>query len=66
MASIEIRPDGPLAVSGPFDLIDASGKPVVHAELTVKLCRCGGSHNRPFCDKSHERLGFEQEAPESS
>src|SRR5689334_3096211 len=58
MASIEIRPDGPLAISGPFELRDASGEPVVHAELTVKLCRCGGSQNKPFCDGTHKRNGF--------
>jgi CDGSH-type Zn-finger protein len=57
MATIEIRPDGPLAVSGPFELTDAAGKPVVHAELTVKLCRCGGSQNKPFCDGTHRRNG---------
>lgn len=58
MASIEIRPDGPLGVTGPFELIDGAGKPVVHAELTVKLCRCGGSQNKPFCDGTHRRNGF--------
>ena len=58
MASIEIRPDGPLQVTGPFDLKDAAGKEVVHAELTVKLCRCGGSQNKPFCDGTHRRNGF--------
>jgi CDGSH-type Zn-finger protein len=55
---IEVRPDGPLAVSGPFELKDAAGKPIVHAELTVKLCRCGGSQNKPFCDGTHRRNGF--------
>jgi CDGSH-type Zn-finger protein len=58
MASIEIRPDGPLAVSGPFELKNADGKPVVHAEVTAKLCRCGGSQNKPFCDGTHKRNGF--------
>lgn len=58
MASIELRPDGPLAVSGAFELKDAAGKEIVHAELTVKLCRCGGSQNKPFCDGTHRRNGF--------
>ena len=58
MTSIEIRPDGPLAVSGPFELKDAAGKDIVHAELVVKLCRCGGSMNKPFCDGAHKRNGF--------
>jgi CDGSH-type Zn-finger protein len=58
MASIEIRPDGPLAVSGAFELTGSDGKPIVHAELVAKLCRCGGSQNKPFCDGTHRRNGF--------
>ena len=58
MASIEIRPDGPLAVSGPFELKNADGKLIVHAEVVAKLCRCGGSQNKPFCDGTHRTNGF--------
>ena len=58
MATIELRPDGPIAISGPFALKDATGRDIVHAEVTVKLCRCGGSQNKPFCDGTHRRNGF--------
>ena len=61
MATIEIRPDGPLAVTGLETFNDAAGKPIVHAELTIKLCRCGGSVNKPFCDGTHRRNGFSGE-----
>ena len=57
-ATIEIRPDGPLAVTGVERIVGSNGKDVVHAELTVKLCRCGGSMNKPFCDGAHKRNGF--------
>src|SRR5436189_4805046 len=57
-ATIEIRPDGPLAVTGLETLNDAAGNAIVHAELVVKLCRCGGSMNKPFCDGTHRRNGF--------
>ena len=58
MATIEVRPDGPYAVTGVETLRDASGRDIVHAELVVKLCRCGGSMNKPFCDGTHRRNGF--------
>ena len=60
MATIEIKTDGPLAVSGPFELKNFDGKPIVHAEVVVKLCRCGGSQNKPFCDGTHRRNGFSE------
>src|SRR5688572_23520958 len=58
MASIEIRPDGPLAITGLERLVDAQGKDIVHFQEVVKLCRCGGSMNKPFCDGTHKRNGF--------
>ena len=58
MASIEIRPDGPLAITGLERLVDDQGKDIVHFQEVVKLCRCGGSMNKPFCDGTHKRNGF--------
>jgi CDGSH-type Zn-finger protein len=51
---------GPLKVQGPFDLFDQDGSPIaVPAGRAVFLCRCGGSTNKPFCDGTHSRIGFQ-------
>ena len=57
MATIEIRQDGPYAVQGLAALTDAAGKAIACAG-SVKLCRCGGSASKPFCDGTHRRNGF--------
>jgi len=43
---------GPIWVRGGIPVISADGKPyTVRNRLT--LCRCGKSHNKPFCDGRH-------------
>jgi CDGSH-type Zn-finger protein len=58
--TIKINPDGPYAVEGPIRVVDADGNeyPVRPGKRTF-LCRCGGSTNKPFCDGTHSRIGFQ-------
>jgi CDGSH-type Zn-finger protein len=51
------QPDGPLRLDGPFSLTGAVRGAVLSGG-SVRLCRCGHSGNKPFCDGSHERTGF--------
>jgi len=52
--------NGPLRIEGEFSVTDQSGKEFGLAGRTVlSLCRCGASENKPFCDGSHNRLGFQ-------
>ncbi len=43
---------GPLWVRGGIPVVSANGKPY-KVRNRVTLCRCGRSHNKPFCDGSH-------------
>jgi CDGSH-type Zn-finger protein len=37
-----------------------TGEPVAAGDGDpVFLCRCGGSANKPFCDGTHKRNGFQ-------
>jgi len=57
--TIKVRENGPYRVTGPFTLIDADGSVYELPEgETVALCRCGASSTKPFCDKTHSRIGF--------
>jgi CDGSH-type Zn-finger protein/uncharacterized Fe-S cluster protein YjdI len=55
--SIEPQTDGPLQVRGNLEIVSGTGRVV--ARLTqARLCRCGGSATKPFCDGTHARIGF--------
>jgi CDGSH-type Zn-finger protein len=58
---ITITENGPYKVEGAreLELVDANGAPVPVDRDTVFLCRCGGSTNKPFCDGTHSKTGFE-------
>jgi CDGSH-type Zn-finger protein len=60
---ITARKNGPFRVEtteGEVILLDAEGGTY---DLTGKpafsLCRCGGSVNKPFCDGTHSKIGFQ-------
>jgi len=56
---IKVKPNGPLVVSGPITIVDVEGNEYELPPGTAyALCRCGASENKPFCDKSHQRIGF--------
>jgi CDGSH-type Zn-finger protein len=55
--SIEPQADGPLQVRGNLEITSGTGR-VVSRLVQAKLCRCGGSSNKPFCDGTHARIGF--------
>jgi len=49
--------NGPLVVTGNLEICGGTGHTIQRVE-TARLCRCGGSANKPFCDNTHARIGF--------
>ena len=57
--TIRMETNGPYVVTGPATILDADGREhQVPDGHTVKLCRCGHSANKPFCDSTHRRVDF--------
>jgi CDGSH-type Zn-finger protein/uncharacterized Fe-S cluster protein YjdI len=49
--------NGPLVVSGNLEICSGTGR-VIDRVTTARLCRCGGSRTKPFCDNTHVKIGF--------
>ena len=71
---ITVRTHGPYVVRGQIPLVRKSqveteyGEPydwsldgVVETTETYRLCRCGRSKNKPFCDSAHTLIAFDGE-----
>jgi CDGSH-type Zn-finger protein len=56
---IQITENGPYKVTGDIELLDHAGAPLSTPGAAVFLCRCGGSTNKPFCDGTHSKIGFQ-------
>ncbi len=56
---LRIHPEtnGPYTVRGNLEICAGTGR-TVDRVTSVRMCRCGHSANKPFCDNSHERVGF--------
>jgi len=57
--SVGVIRDGPLWVRGGVTVVAADGTRY-EVRNRVTLCRCGNSRNKPFCDGSHEDVGFRE------
>jgi CDGSH-type Zn-finger protein/uncharacterized Fe-S cluster protein YjdI len=57
---LEVTPlrDGPLDVRGSAEVVTGTGR-TIDRTLSVRLCRCGQSNDKPFCDGSHRAANFE-------
>lgn len=55
--TITVLKDGPMQIEGSFTLYSGNGREAMRADKAW-LCRCGGSHDKPFCDGTHNKIGF--------
>ncbi len=58
--AIDPETDGPLQVRGNLEITSGTGR-VVARVTQARLCRCGASNTKPFCDGSHARIGFKSD-----
>jgi CDGSH-type Zn-finger protein len=52
--------NGPLQVTGNLEICAGTGRTVSRVE-NCRLCRCGGSKTKPFCDNTHVQIGFKSD-----
>jgi CDGSH-type Zn-finger protein/uncharacterized Fe-S cluster protein YjdI len=55
--AVDPERDGPYKVRGNLEIISGTGRVVARVQ-TARLCRCGHSNTKPFCDNTHQRIGF--------
>jgi uncharacterized Fe-S cluster protein YjdI len=56
---VEVMPNGPLLVYGNLTVKDKEGNETHKESKVTAFCRCGQSSNKPYCDGSHVKAGFE-------
>jgi uncharacterized Fe-S cluster protein YjdI len=57
-ARIQILKNGPVLITGNFIVRDHKKKKIKIDNEVTTLCRCGGSKKKPFCDGTHQVIGF--------
>ncbi|NAS12957.1 (4Fe-4S)-binding protein [Poritiphilus flavus] len=56
-AKVEVIPNGPLIVQGELEVKLADGSQEAKKRSTA-FCRCGASETKPYCDGTHNTIGF--------
>jgi CDGSH-type Zn-finger protein/uncharacterized Fe-S cluster protein YjdI len=55
---VEPLHNGPLHVTGNLEVLSGTGRTILKS-TELRLCRCGHSGNKPYCDGTHARVGFQ-------
>jgi CDGSH-type Zn-finger protein len=60
VGTIKVRQNGPYLVDAEdVKLIDWNGVEYQIPKRPFVLCRCGASATKPFCDRTHSKIGFQ-------
>ncbi len=57
--SVTVFPNAPFVLEGNYTLHGSDQ--VVSTKKKMSFCRCGASSNKPFCDGTHKKVGFNSE-----
>jgi len=60
LVKLKPLPNGPVLFEGSLEICSGTGRTINRATKGA-LCRCGASENKPYCDGSHAKIGFEAE-----
>ena len=59
---ITVRNNGSVRIEGDFEIVDSENATFdLGGRTSISLCRCGHSENKPFCDGTHKKIGFQSE-----
>ena len=61
--SIEPEVNGPYLVKNLKDFRNSGGE-AIETKPVMSLCSCGASGNKPFCDGTHQKIGFSSDKAE--
>jgi len=58
--AVELLPikNGPLKAEGQLEIVSGTGR-TLNRVAQVFFCRCGASANKPYCDGTHKKIGFQ-------
>ncbi|WP_038055740.1 CDGSH iron-sulfur domain-containing protein [Thermus amyloliquefaciens] len=56
---LEFVENGPIRLEGGRFRVRVGEREEVLEKPRLSLCRCGASANKPFCDGTHKRIGFQ-------
>jgi CDGSH-type Zn-finger protein len=58
--TVRLRKNGPYVIEDDsVRVIDWNGNEYAVTRRPIALCRCGASTTKPFCDRTHSKIGFE-------